>query len=74
MENGKKYQPLFQKYHNLMIQLDNYQPIEIKYDTKYIIVSYDCLAPADALYELFQTSVHRTCMLLWLLFFFFFLL
>lgn len=46
-----------------MIQLDNIQPIEIKYATKYIIVSYDCLAPADALYELFQTSVHSTYML-----------
>lgn len=47
-----------------MIQLDNFQPIEIKYATKYIIVLYDCLAPADALYELFQTPVHGTCMLL----------
>lgn len=59
---AKIYEPLFWKYHNLIIQLDNFQPIEIKYATKYIIVLYDCLAPADALYELFQTSVHSTCM------------
>lgn len=45
-----------------MIQLDNFQPIEIEYDTKYMIESYDCLAPAGMLYVLFETSIHRTCM------------